>query len=128
MGGSKEAAAKRRATMIAKYGGLANYLAHQREAGARGGENSGKNSPTNFANNPRLAKRAAKASHQPGSRRANVDQPDSVRAKQYRNEPDPGDMPATIPPSDMSIKLHRDVRRAGGGKVTKQQPAQKRRK
>lgn len=61
MAGTKEGAAKRRATMIAKAGGLDKYLEQQRQAAASGGRNSNKNgNPSNFGNNPELARKAGR--------------------------------------------------------------------
>lgn len=61
MPGTKEGAAKRRATMIAKAGGEAAYLELQRRQASKGGRNSNASgNPTNFGNNPELARKAGK--------------------------------------------------------------------
>jgi len=62
MAGTKEGAAKRRATLIAKAGGEAAYLAMQRSNAAKGGANSNPDNPANFKNNRKLARKAGKKS------------------------------------------------------------------
>ena len=80
MAGTKDGYRKWRERMIEQLGSVAAFDDWRRKNSAKGGKNANPDNPGNFRNNRELAKRAGQA------KRANVDQPDSVRAGQYKNE------------------------------------------
>lgn len=100
MPGTKEGYRKWRDKMIRKLGGVQQFNNWRAKNGAKGGKNANPDNPSNFRNNRELARRAGQ------TKRTNVDQPDSVRLKQYRNEPGGH---TQIAASDRQYKFNREL-------------------
>lgn len=83
---------KRVRTMKKKLGGKKALREYMSELGKKGGAKSAVVSPASFANDPKRASKLGKKGGQTSKRgpakriRANVDQPEGVRAKQTKEE------------------------------------------